>query len=134
MPHVPVPDDVVAAMAVLAEPRPLRRGSLTERLMRCGKDTCACRRDPAARHGPYIEWSRVVEGRRVSRYLTPEQADLVRAQIDAGQGFRRSVEELWRACERWADAELGAAGDEGDERGGSRTRSRGRSQPSSTSS
>jgi len=130
----PMPTDVLAATAALTEPRPMRRGSLTTRLMRCGQRACACQRDPGARHGPYIEWSRVVEGRRVSRYLTPEQAEVVRAQIDAGQGFRRSVEELWRACERWADAELGTAADEGDERGGSRTRSRGRSRPSSTSS
>lgn len=116
---IPVPADVLAATAALREPRPMRRGSLTTRLMKCGQRTCACQRDSAARHGPYIEWSRVVGGRRVARYLAPEQAQLVRAQIDAGHGFRRSVEDLWRAAERWADAELGAAGDEGEEKGGS---------------
>jgi hypothetical protein len=129
MPHGPVPDDVVAAMAAMAEPRPLRRGSLTERLMRCGKDTCACRRDAAARHGPYIEWSRVIDGRRVSRYLTPEQADLVRVQIEAGHGFRADLEAYWRACERWADSEIGTAGDAGDEKGGSPRPSARRSPP-----
>jgi hypothetical protein len=97
--------------------------------MRCGQPTCACRHDPAARHGPYIEWSRVVGGKRRSRYLTPEQADIVRAQIDAGQGFRGAVEEVWRACERWADAELRAVEDEGDGRGGSAKPSRRRSTP-----
>jgi len=96
----PVPAGVLAAMAALMELRPMRRGSLTTRLMRCGQRTCACQRDPAARHGPYIEWSRVVGGRRESRYLTAEQAELVRAQIEAGQGFRRPIEGLWRACER----------------------------------
>jgi hypothetical protein len=126
---VPVPADVLAATAALVEARPMRRGSLATRSMRCGKPSCACQRDPDARHGPYIEWSRVVGGRRESRYLTPEQAELVRAQIDAGRGFRRSVEDLWRACERWADAELGGAGDEGPEKGGSGTPSRRRSRP-----
>lgn len=127
---VPVPAEVLAATAALSEPRPMRRGSLTTRLMRCGQPSCACQRDPAARHGPYIEWSRVVGGRRESRYLSPEQADLVRAQIDAGRGFRRSVEELWRACERWADAELATPGAaEGHQRGGSGRPSRRSSPP-----
>jgi hypothetical protein len=49
----PVPDDILAATAALAEPRPMRRGSLTSRLMRCGQRGCACPRDPAARHGPH---------------------------------------------------------------------------------
>ena len=104
----PVPADVAAALGALSEPRPMRRGSLTTRFMKCGQPSCACHRDPAARHGPYTEWSRVVGGRRQSRYLSPEQADQVRAQIAAGLDFRRSVEGLWEAAERWADAELSA--------------------------
>lgn len=123
-----VPADVLAAAAALAEPHPMRRGSLTTRLMRCGQRACACQRDPAARHGPYVEWSRVVGGKRVSRYLTPEQADLVRAQIATGHGFRGDLEAYWRACERWADTALGTD-DEGDGRGGSATPSRRRSPP-----
>jgi Family of unknown function (DUF6788) len=130
----PVPADVLAASAVLAAARPMRRGSLTTRFMKCGQPTCACQRDAAARHGPYIEWSRMVGGRRHSRYLTPAEGELVRAQISAGQDFRHSVEELWEAAERWADAELesqAAGADEGVERGGSASNSRRRSRPSS---
>lgn len=128
----PVPADVAAALAALGEPRPMRRGSLTTRFMKCGRPSCACQRDPAARHGPYTEWSRVVGGRRQSRYLSPAQADRVRAQIGAGLDFRRSVEGLWQAAERWADAELSTDGsDEGDEKRGSGTNSGRRSQPRS---
>jgi hypothetical protein len=133
-----VPADVVAAIAALLEPRPMRRGSLSTRLMRCGQPTCRCHVDPDARHGPYIEWSRVVDGRRLSRYLSPAQAEVVRAQIAAGLDFRQGVEGLWEAAERWADAELSgeAAGAtrEGDGRGGSRRGSPRRSRPSSTPS
>jgi hypothetical protein len=106
----PVPADVAAALATLSEPRPMRRGSLTTRLMKCGQASCPCQRDPAARHGPYTEWSRVVGGHRQSRYLSPPEADLVRTQIAAGHGFRRSLERLWEVAERWADAELSTDG------------------------
>lgn len=127
-----VPVDVAAALAALGEPRPMRRGSLTTRRMKCGQRACPCQRDAAARHGPYTEWSRVVGGRRLSRYLSPAQADQARGQIAAGFGFRRSVEGLWAAAERWADAELSTDGStETAEKGGSKTRSRRRLQPRS---
>ena len=130
------PADVAAALVALGEPRAMRRGSLTTRLMKCGQPSCACQEDPAARHGPYIEWSRVVGGRRRSRYLTEEQAERVRAQITAGHDFRRAVESLWEAAERWADAELStettAVAGEGAERGGSGTSSPTRSRRSSS--
>ena len=76
----PLPADVAAALAPLGGPRPMRRGSLTTRRMKCGQRGCPCQRDPCtARRGPYTEWSRVVGGRRQSRSLSPEQADRVRA-------------------------------------------------------
>ena len=133
MPHAaPVPADVAAALAALGEPRPMRRGSLTTRRMQCGQRGCPCQRDAAARHGPYTEWSRVVGGRRQSRYLSPAQADRVRAQIAAGLGFRRSVERLWEAAERWADAERSSdTAREAAEERGSGTNCRRRSQPRS---
>ena len=128
----PIPVEVAAALAALGEPRPMRRGSLTTRLMKCGQAACPCQRDAAARHGPYTEWSRMVGGRRLSRYLSPAQADQVRGQIAAGLGFRRSVETLWEAAESWADAELSPdASRETTEKGGSGTSSGRRSKPRS---
>lgn len=41
----------------VAAPRALLRrgqGSLVLKLKRCGNAACACRADPAARHGPYV--------------------------------------------------------------------------------
>ncbi len=129
---VGVPADVAASLVALSVPRPMRRGSLTTRFMKCGQPSCPCHRDPAARHGPYIEWSRVVGGRRLSRYMTPAQADQVRVQIAAGLDFRRSVEGLWEAAEKWADAELSMEAAEGTaEKRGSVTNSGRRSQPRS---
>lgn len=104
-----LPSDVRAAAAVLSQPHPMRRGSLGERFLTCGKASCACHRDPDARHGPYYSVSRVVHGQTQSRWLTAEQAAVVRAQIAAGQQFRRQVDAYWDACEHWADAELAPA-------------------------
>ena len=133
MPDAPrVTPEVAAALAALAESRPMRRGSLTTRFMKCGQRSCRCHTDPAARHGPYTEWSRVVDGRRQSRYLSPEQAETAGAQIAAGLDFRSLVEGLWEAAERRADAELAERTDalkETAEKGGSATSSKRRSKP-----
>jgi len=47
-----------------------------------------------------------VGGKTQSRFLTAEEADLVRQQIDAGRKFRGRVDALWEACEQWADSQL----------------------------
>jgi len=39
---------------------------------------CACKTDPAALHGPYIQWARTVDGKTVTRYLS--EAQLARYQ------------------------------------------------------
>ena len=34
---------------------------------------CRCHDDPPVLHGPYAEWTRKIEGKTVTRRLTPEQ-------------------------------------------------------------
>jgi hypothetical protein len=84
----------------------MRRGSLSERPIKCGKPGCACAQDPNARHGPYPSLTRAVAGKTRSRFLNAEQADLARQQIEAGHKFRGHVDALWEACEEWADKQL----------------------------
>ena len=48
-------------------------GTITIRRTRCGKPRCACTADPPALHGPYIQWTRTVHGKTVTRLLTPAQ-------------------------------------------------------------
>jgi len=122
MPSDPVPTTVRELAAGLADAQPMRRGSLSERSMKCGQKDCRCHDDRQARHGPYYSLTRVQGGKTRSRYLTAEQAKLVRQQVEAGQQFRRHVEEYWQACERWADAQLEApeaASQEAAKKGGS---------------
>lgn len=109
MPTDDLPPDVRATAAGLARPQPMRRGSLGERFMKCGKPTCACHRDPDARHGPYFVLTRGVAHTTRSRFLTPAQADVARTQVARAAGFRDRLEQHWQACERWADTQLDAA-------------------------
>jgi hypothetical protein len=122
-----VPADVHQALAALAEPRPMRRGSLSERYMKCNKPGCPCGERPEARHGPYYSLTRIVRGITRSRLLSSEQATLARAQVEAGRQFREQAEAYWGACERWADAQLDTpkATSQGEvaKKGGSRKRS-----------
>ncbi len=101
-----VPEEVQALVRALCQPRPIRRGSLSERYVKCNKTGCPCAEKPEARHGPYYSLSRGVKGQTQSRWLQPEQAIRVREQVEAGREFRRQVEAYWEACEQWADAEL----------------------------
>ena len=48
-------------------------GTITIRRARCGKPRCACAADPPALHGPYIQWTRTVNGKTVTRLLSPDQ-------------------------------------------------------------
>ena len=127
-PDVPTPVRQLAAE--LAAPRPMRRGSVSIRTVKCHKPGCRCAVRPEARHGPYVSLVRVVGGRTQSRWVAPDQVDVLRRQVEAGQFFRKQVEKFWEACEKWADTELDApeaASHEAAEKGGSKRRSRRRS-------
>jgi hypothetical protein len=64
-------------------------------MMKCGKPSCRCQHDPAARHGPYYEWGRMKAGKLAHRYVSPEQAALLRQAI----ANYRKVKKLMRAWE-----------------------------------
>jgi hypothetical protein len=101
-----LPPQVDELSAALSQPRPMRRGSINERRMKCGQANCACQGDPKARHGPYFTLTQAAGGKTRSRYVAAEQITLLRRQIEAGREFRQQVEAYWDACEQWADAEL----------------------------
>jgi hypothetical protein len=138
MADVPVVPALVRALATqVGDPAPMRRGSLTERYVKCSKPGCRCADEAEARHGPYYSLTRTVAGRTQSRFLPAAQAPVVREQIAAGQQFRRHVDAYWEACEHWADAELearAASVPEGDQKKGSARRARRKSSRRSTRS
>jgi len=55
------------------------KGTLLKRMMKCGKPQCACRQDPAKRHGPYFEWTYKAKGKTVNVKLTREMMPIFRA-------------------------------------------------------
>lgn len=113
--------------ARLAQSKPMRRGSLSARLVKCSKPGCRCATDPKARHGPYFSLTRALQGKTQSRFLTPQQAEIVGRQIEAGHEFRRHVDAYWKMCEQWADEELqgsSTASAEAVKKGGSRPASK----------
>lgn len=70
-------------------------GSVVERMMRCGSPRCArCKTDPPQLHGPYIQWSRKVNGKTVSKMLSPEQAARYQPWLDNARQLRELVTEL----------------------------------------
>jgi hypothetical protein len=77
-PKMPYAATRAALAAALAEIDGLLPGSVVVRHMRCGKQRCACKADPPALHGPYIQWTRTVAGKTVTRFLT--EAQLARYQ------------------------------------------------------
>jgi hypothetical protein len=92
----------------LAEPQPMRRGTVSTQYLRCNKPGCACGERAGARHGPYYRVVRVVQGRTQSRHVPADRVEVLRRQVAAGQQFRQQVEAYWQACEHWADADLDA--------------------------
>ena len=84
-------------------------GSITIRRTRCGKPRCACKADPPALHGPYIQWTRTVDGKTVTRTLTQAQYATTKRQerlrrlikaifddSDGTYGYRRLAAQLAR--------------------------------------
>ena len=69
-------------------------GSVVVRQMRCGNSGCACRADPPSLHGPYIQWSRSVDGRTVTRYLSQEQLDRYQEWFDNARKLKDLVAKL----------------------------------------
>lgn len=69
-------------------------GTLTERRTRCSSPGCRCRADPPALHGPYYSWTRKINGKTVTRTLTPEQARRYQPWFDDARRLRTLAAEL----------------------------------------
>ena len=77
--------------------RPLMRGSLVERVRRCGRANCACATDPRRQHaGKFLTVQ--LDGRTQALHVRPEDAPRVRAAIGAYTRLWKLINEL-TACE-----------------------------------
>ena len=78
----------------LAEIDALLPGSVTVRHMPCGKNRCACKADPPVLHGPYIQWTRTVNGKTVTKYLSQDQLERYQPWFDNARRLKELVAKL----------------------------------------
>ncbi len=69
-------------------------GSVTVRRMRCGKPGCACKADPPTLHGPYTQWTRTVDGKTVTRYLSKDELARYQPWFDNARRLKDLVAKL----------------------------------------
>jgi hypothetical protein len=69
-------------------------GTITVRLAPCGKPTCHCHADPPQLHGPYISWTRKVDGKTVTRLLSEEQWAEYQPWFENTKRFKQLAAEL----------------------------------------
>jgi hypothetical protein len=80
-------------------------GTLSERMKLCGRASCACARDPAARHGPYYEWGFMRASRLVHRQVSATQAAALRQAITNYRKVKQLLRDWEIETERLIDAE-----------------------------
>lgn len=69
-------------------------GTITIRLGPCGKRACRCHAEPPQLHGPYISWTRKIDGKTVTRLLTEEQWADYRPWFENAKRLRELTAEL----------------------------------------
>lgn len=97
------------------------QGSVEVRRTRCGNKACACHGEPDRRHGPYIVWTRKVNGRTVTRVLSEEQLGDYQPLIDNSRRIRELVAELHELTLEIVEADAerrGRPGRSGSNQGG----------------
>lgn len=72
------------------------KGTVLQRMMRCGKAHCACQKDPAKRHGPYFQWTYNANGKTVTINLTAETAPLYQAAARQYRKLKAALHRLER--------------------------------------
>jgi hypothetical protein len=72
-------------------------GSVVVRHMRCGKQRCACKADPPALHGPYIQWTRTVNGKTVTKFLSQDQLARYQPWFDNARRLKELIAMLQTA-------------------------------------
>ena len=85
---------VAKEIARVARAGPLLPGTITRRHTRCGRDGCRCMADPPTLHGPYWSWTRKIDRKTVTRYLSDDEARVYEAWFDNAKRLRGLIDEL----------------------------------------
>lgn len=100
------------------------KGSINKRWIQCGTKSCACRGDPAKRHGPYYQLSWKEKRKTRSHFLSSENVDLYKKWIENRRTFMSLIDQLEAISRKYGDCirEAKAIGRKG--RKSSKTRKR----------
>jgi hypothetical protein len=79
---------------IVATAGPALPGTLTIRSYPCGKPACRCHSDPSRLHGPYAEWTRKINGKTITRRLTPDQLADYQPLFDNAKKLRALLAQL----------------------------------------
>lgn len=66
-------------------------GSVVVRHIPCGKSNCACKADPPTLHGPYIQWTRTVDGKTVTKLLSQDQLTRYQPWFDNARRLKELI-------------------------------------------
>ena len=77
-------EQIASIKPQIAELDLICNGTLLHRRKSCGKPNCRCATDPAARHGPYYEWNRHVEGKLHHTSLSAQEAGEIQRALKNG--------------------------------------------------
>jgi hypothetical protein len=70
-------------------------GTITRRMTRCGRPSCRCQADQDPRlHGPYIQWTRAVKAKTITKTLSPAQHQTYQPWIDNNRRLRQLTSDL----------------------------------------
>ncbi len=69
-------------------------GSVATRSYRCGKASCGCHADPPRLHGPYVQWTRHIDGMTTHTNLSPDQLADYQPYFDNARRLRELIDQL----------------------------------------
>jgi len=111
----------------------MRRGSLVERYLPCGKEGCHCTRPDSRGHGPKYSVTWKVSGKTKTEYVSEEEVPQVREQLETHRRFLQLSKDLVDVNEEICRLRKGR-GEVGESKKNSAKRSSGRLRKKSTGS
>lgn len=82
----------------------MRRGSIVEQYLRCGKSPCCCRTPRHPGHGPYFAFTRKVQGKTQTRQLRPGPVlTKLAREVETYHRFRQLCDQLLAVNEQLCD-------------------------------
>ena len=71
----------------------IRPGSLSQQYNVCGNPTCRCKASPPVKHGPYFQISFTWKGKSTSQFVSEDDVDVARLQLDNYRQLRELLDE-----------------------------------------